>query len=197
MKRYRTLFKIFVLTLFFVFVGCKGGGLTNSKVEAQVIKVIDGDTIIVRIPETTFNKNQATLRNLRFTVRLLGIDTPESRENRRARLQARELNTTVRIVVFLGKKAKGFTERLLLLGKKGKRKIYKKVYLEFDKQPQDRYGRLLAYVWLPDGKMLNKEIICNGYALPLTIKPNTKYSKEFLECYKKAVENHLGLWQRP
>ncbi|WP_051654199.1 thermonuclease family protein [Persephonella sp. KM09-Lau-8] len=197
MKKSRNLSKIFFVFFFFIFVGCKEGGALSSKVEAQVVKVIDGDTIIVKIPETTFNKNQATLKNLRFTVRLLGVDTPESKENRRARLQAKELNTTVRVIVFLGKKAKEFTEKQLLLGKKGKRKIYKKVYLEFDKQPQDRYGRLLAYVWLPDGKMLNRELICNGYALPLTIKPNTKYSREFLECYKKAVENHLGLWQRP
>ena len=184
------------LFIFFVFAGCKKDNSLEGKVEAQVIKVIDGDTLVVKIPKTTFNDNQATLKNLRFNVRLIGVDTPESKENRRARLQAKENNTTVRVIVYLGRKAKEFTEEQLLIGKKGNKKIYKKVYLEFDKQPQDHYGRLLAYVWLPDGRMLNELLICEGYAFPLTVKPNTKYKDKFLECYKEAVKEHKGLWKR-
>lgn len=168
----------------------------NGKVEAKVIRVVDGDTIVVAIPKVIFNDNEAVLKDLRFNVRLIGVDTPESKENRRARIQAKENHTTVRVIVYLGKKAKEFTLEQLLIGKKGRKKIYKNIYLEFDKEPQDHYGRLLAYVWLPDGRMLNKMLICEGYAYPLTVKPNDKYEKEFLECYKKAKKEHKGLWKR-
>jgi len=69
------------------------------------------------------------------------------------------------------------------------------VIIETDVEPFDRYGRVLAYVWLPDGRMLNREIICNGYALPLTVPPNVKYQKEFLKCFRRAINLHLGLWK--
>jgi micrococcal nuclease len=159
-------------------------------VKAKVLRVVDGDTIVISIKKTTFN-NRKTLKNLKFTVRLIGIDTPESKPNRRAKLQSRETDKDIKTIIKLGKKAKLFTESLLSAGKRK----YKNVYLEFDVQPQDRYGRLLAYVWLPDGRMLNREIVCNGYAYPLTIPPNIKYEKEFLKCFRYARENRLGLWR--
>ncbi len=163
-------------------------------VKAKVVKVVDGDTIIVKIRKTTFN-NRKTLKNLRFSVRLIGIDTPESRQNRRAEIQSKEARKNIQTIIYLGKKAKEFTEKNLFIRKKGRKKIYSEVYLEFDVEPQDRYGRLLAYVWLPNGEMLNKKIICSGYAYPLTVPPNIKYEKEFLECFRKARKNHRGLWK--
>ena len=44
-------------------------------------------------------------------------------------------------------------------------------------QARDRYGRLLAYVWLPDGRMLNVEIMLEGYAQVLTVPPNVRYGR--------------------
>ncbi len=164
-------------------------------IKAKVVKVVDGDTIIVKIPETNFNGKDKIFKDLTFKVRLIGIDTPESRKNSRARRQAKKLDTTVRVVLYLGRKAKEFTEEQLLLEKRGRKKIYKTVYLEFDKDPQDWYGRLLAYVWLPDGRMLNEMLICEGYAFPLSIKPNTKYKNEFFKCYEDAVMENKGLWK--
>jgi len=49
-------------------------------------------------------------------------------------------------------------------------------------------------VWLPDGRMLNKEIICSGYALLLTVPPNVKYQELFRDCFRKAVLEKRGLW---
>ena len=43
--------------------------------------------------------------------------------------------------------------------------------------------------------MLNEEIIENGYAMPLTIPPDVKYEKRFLQAYKYAREYNLGLWK--
>lgn len=183
------------LIVFLVFFGFSfGWNPKHDYIKAKVIRVVDGDTIVISIPKTTFN-NRKTLKNLKFTVRLVGIDTPESKPNKRAKLQSRESKKDINTIVQLGKKAKAFTESLLLKKKIGKRKIFKTVYLEFDVQPQDRYGRLLAYVWLPDGRMLNKEIICGGYAYPLTIPPNVKYEKLFRKCFKEAAEKGIGLWR--
>lgn len=43
----------------------------------------------------------------------------------------------------------------------------------------DKYGRLLAYVWLSDGRMLNEVLIREGYAQVYTIPPNVKYQERF------------------
>jgi len=186
-----------VFTLALLFIYTAGGNelpvfqknkniIKKDFVKAYVVRVIDGDTIVVKIPKTTFN-NRKQLKNLRFKVRLIGIDTPESRINKRAKLQAKENKENIKKVLSLGKKAKEFTKSLLHRGKT--------VFLEFDVEPQDRYGRLLSYVWLPDGRMLNKEIICNGYAYPLTVPPNVKYERQFRQCFIKARKLRRGLWR--
>ncbi len=162
-------------------------------VKAKVVKVVDGDTIIVAIPQVVFN-NRKKLKNIRFNVRLIGIDTPESKLNRRSKIQSEQSKKDIRTIIKLGKEAKAFTQNLLR--KKGKKRAFKTVFLEFDIQPQDRYGRLLAYVWLPDGRMLNETIICSGYAYPLSIPPNIKYREKFLRCFKKAREEEKGLWKK-
>jgi hypothetical protein len=69
-----------------------------------------------------------------------------------------------------------------------------KVRLEYDVQLLDKYGRILAYIWLPDGRMLNEVIICSGYATPLTIPPDVKYADRFRRCYQTARGEGLGLW---
>jgi micrococcal nuclease len=149
------------------------GSKTLNLPEATVDHVIDGDTIVV-----VFNGQKEH-------VRLIGVDTPESRMNKRVEKQ-KELGDAEKVIE-LGQKAKEFTKSLVKPGDK--------VYLEFDVQQRDRYGRLLAYVYLKDGRMLNKEIICNGYAMPLTVPPNVKYQEEFKKCYQEAREKGLGLWK--
>ncbi len=154
-------------------------------VKAKVIRVIDGDTIVVSIPKTKFN-DRKVLKNLKFKVRLIGVDTPESKVNKRAKLQAEKARTDVKKIIKLGLLAKKFTQKLLPRGKT--------VFLEFDVEPQDRYGRLLAYVWLEDGIMVNAAIICSGYAYVLTVPPNVKYEKLFRKCFRKAFLEKKGLW---
>ncbi len=69
------------------------------------------------------------------------------------------------------------------------------VKLEFDVEKRDRYERLLAYVYLSDGRMLNEIIVKEGYANLLTIPPNVKYQERFLKLYKEAREGNRGLWK--
>ena len=69
----------------------------------------------------------------------------------------------------------------------------KKVKLEFDVQERDKYGRLLAYVYI-DGEMYNKHLLEIGYAKIATYPPNVKYVEDFKEIQKEARENKVGLW---
>jgi len=170
-KQYLVL--LLTLLISFQFSCGKDNPKTVNLLETNVDHVIDGDTIVV-----IFNGQKEH-------VRLIGVDTPESRMNKRV-LKQRELGDAEKVIE-LGQKAKKFTKSLVKPGDK--------VYLEFDTVARDRYGRMLAYVYLKDGRMLNKEIICNGYAMPLTVPPNVKYQEEFKRCYQEAREKGLGLWK--
>lgn len=106
-------------------------------------------------------------------VRLIGVDTPESVKP----------NSPVE---HYGKEASNFTKKLI---------NNQYVKLEFDVQQRDKYGRLLAYVYLKDNRMLNKILLEEGYACIMTIPPNVKYADEFLKLQKTARENKKGLWK--
>ncbi len=67
--------------------------------------------------------------------------------------------------------------------------------LEFNMERRDRYGLLLAYVYLTDGRMLNEEIVKEGYANILTIPPNVKYQESFLRAYREARHNEMVFWK--
>jgi micrococcal nuclease len=87
----------------------------------------------------------------------------------------------------MGKRATAFTESLV---KKGD-----KIGIEFDVQQRDKYGRLLGYVYLLDGRMLNEAIVKAGYASLFTYPPNVKYQQRFLKAYREAKERKRGLWR--
>lgn len=101
-------------------------------------------------------------------VRLIGIDAPESGQ------------------LPWGPRA---TEHLkdILSGNQWKVKV------ETDVQKRDRYGRILAYLWI-DGRLINLEMVRDGYAVVLTIPPNVKYAERFVKAQKYARENRKGFW---
>jgi micrococcal nuclease len=136
--------------------------------------IIDGDTIKVE------------LKGQKESVRLIGIDTPESKANKKALKDAARSYQDVKTITAMGKESTAFVKTLLQKGDT--------VGIEFDVQPRDRYGRLLAYVYLSDRRMLNDEIIKAGYAVPMTIPPNVKYQRIFLGDYREAKKNNKGLW---
>lgn len=105
-------------------------------------------------------------------VRLIGVNTPETKHPRKP-------------VEYFGKEADLFTKKMV----EGK-----EVRLEFDWQRRDKYGRLLAYVYLTDGGFLNAEIIKQGYGFAYTKYP-FKYLDEFRKYEKEASENRRGLWK--
>lgn len=69
----------------------------------------------------------------------------------------------------------------------------RRVRLETDVEPRDRYGRLLAYVWLGD-TMVNLELVRRGYARALTIPPNLRYARWFTGAEAEARAAGRGLW---
>jgi micrococcal nuclease len=75
------------------------------------------------------------------------------------------------------------------------------VRLEPDVQLRDRYGRLLAYVWVKRADsvevMVNAEMVRLGYAQVMTIPPNVRHAELFRKLAVDARENHRGLWARP
>ena len=70
----------------------------------------------------------------------------------------------------------------------------KHVRLELDVRERDRYGRLLAYVWVGD-TMVNAELVRLGYAQVMTIPPNVRYQPMFLKLQREAREAGRGLWR--
>ena len=105
-------------------------------------------------------------------VRLIGVETPETVHPSKP-------------VEYFGKEASEFTKNVV----EGK-----KVRLEYDWQTRDKYGRLLAYVYLEDGTFLNAEIIKKGYGFAYTKYP-FKYLDEFRKFEREARENKSGLWE--
>jgi micrococcal nuclease len=67
--------------------------------------------------------------------------------------------------------------------------------LEFDIEKRDRYGRLLAYVYLNDKTFINKMMLTEGFAQPLSIPPNLRYKDDFMLAARKARQEKKGLWQ--
>ena len=105
-------------------------------------------------------------------VRLIGVDTPETKHPRKP-------------VEYFGKEASAFTRKMV----EGK-----KVRLEYDWQRKDRYGRVLAYVYLKDGTFLNAEIVKQGYGHAYT-RYSFKYLERFRKYEKEARENKRGVWK--
>jgi micrococcal nuclease len=72
-----------------------------------------------------------------------------------------------------------------------------RLLLEKDVSDTDRFGRLLRYVWLdhPDGRrMLNEELVRQGYAQVSTFQPDVKYQAQLLAAEREAREASRGFW---
>ncbi|WP_338833980.1 hypothetical protein MHLNE_03530 [Moorella humiferrea] len=139
------------------------------------VKVTPAVVTIVVDGDTVY----ASLNGREEKVRFIGVDTPES----------------TREVEPYGKEAPAYTQQRL---------AGRQVYLELDVGERDKYGRLLAYVWLEKpvndseaevrAKMYNAELLLNGYAQVMTVPPNVKYADLFVKLQREAREAGKGLW---
>jgi micrococcal nuclease len=134
---------------------------TDYSPNYPVTRVVDGDTIKINYAGKT------------ETVRLIGIDTPETVDPRKP-------------VQCFGKEASDYLKSLL---------SGKSVQLEFDDSQgkRDKYNRLLAYIWL-GGKSINLQMISEGFAFEYTYNLPYKYQKLFKAAQKSAGSQNIGLW---
>lgn len=72
----------------------------------------------------------------------------------------------------------------------------KPVRLELDLERNDRHNRLLAYVFLENGDMVNELLVRKGLARVLPRPPNLKYSSLLLDSQRRAMAERIGLWQK-
>lgn len=129
---------------------------------ATVTRLIDGDTLVLRVGG----------RDER--VRLIGIDTPETKDLRRP-------------VQCYGKEASALLAALLPPGTA--------VRVERDAEARDRYGRLLLYVWrADDGLFVNLRLARGGAADQLRIPPNTAHASDIARAVGEARAAQRGLW---
>jgi micrococcal nuclease len=107
-------------------------------------------------------------------VRVLGIDAPEMEKNGQP-------------AEFLAHKAKAVLSDLT----RGQR-----LHLEYDRQRYDHYGRLLAYLFLPDGTFINAELVRQGLARVYFHPPNERYRDRLLAAQREALEAQRGVWRQ-
>lgn len=116
-------------------------------------------------------------------VRLLGIDTPERENSKRDRFLTRQGISAARQRQIY-QLAKEFNINQI----KGQ-----KVTLSFDDSPRDRHGRLLAYVHLADGRLLNRVLLEQGLAVVYR-RFSFRMKEDFLNAEAEAKQNKRGLW---
>jgi micrococcal nuclease len=128
----------------------------------KITKVTDGDTLHIEMD----GKDEV--------VRLLGINTPETVDPRRA-VECFGKEASIRMKEIVGGQI---------------------VRLEYDDSQslRDTYGRLLAYVYLEDGQMVNRKMVAEGYAYEYTYMTPYRYQKEFRDAQRLAQSAGRGLW---
>ena len=118
------------------------------------------------------NDGDTIVLNSGQRVRYIGIDAPEvAHDDQKPQPYAY--------------KARSYNKNLVMT---------KKVRLEYDAERHDRYGRVLAYVFLEDGNLLNERLLQVGLAYFLYRKPNVRYNNIFLKAQHEAMRTKKGIW---
>jgi micrococcal nuclease len=151
----------FVSLLLLLALVANAWGADSGSLAGVVVKVVDGDTIHVRLHDRVEK------------VRYIGVNTPELRHPTQGE-QA-------------GSQEAWEANRRLVASRQ--------VRLELDTRERDRYGRLLAYVWVGE-TMVNAELVDLGYAQVMTVPPHVRYQQLFLRLQRDAREAGRGLWRR-
>jgi len=163
----RFLFSGFFLVLLVLLL--PGGTAARDELRGKVAWVYDGDSLQVA------GVGQ---------VRLLGIDTPEKKDSGRDRFYLR-LGIPRENLRPAAERARQFTRRA------SRNKV---VLLVPGGDRHDRYGRLLAYVFLPDGRLLNRLLLENGLAVVYR-RFDFSRKEEFLSAEEEARRQGRGMWE--
>jgi len=131
-----------------------------------VANVVDGDTLDIEAPDG----QKPTTR-----IRLIGVDTPETK------------HPTVG-VMYYGPQASAYAQQQA----QGQRVT---VFLDTVSAERDRYGRLLAYAALPDGRILNEALIGNGYGYADLRFKHSRFD-DYVRLMDTAMMQKVGLWEQ-
>lgn len=138
---------------------------TNTPTPAgsyRVVKVVDGDTI-------TIDKDGA-----HQSVRLIGVDTPETVDPRRpVQCFGEEATRAMRSLV---------AERIV------------RIETDASQGEYDTYGRLLAYIFTPDGTLVNQYLIYEGFGHEYTFQLPYARQADFRAAEADARLAQKGLW---
>jgi micrococcal nuclease len=181
----RRLVPVLLLVLaFLVAAGCEGSidgggggkapaGLATSKAERAAWPDPPKDAVKAKVERVVDGDTfVAGVNGRRERVRIIGVDTPESVDPNRPDEP-------------FGAEASDFAKHYL---------NGQTVRMAGDVEPRDRYGRMLAYVWLADGTFWNALLAAEGYAQQLTIPPNVTYADLFRRLVGEARRENRGLW---
>ncbi len=159
--------KIILLVIAFIFTGLIGYFIPHKP-------IIKETPVLYKIMEVIDGDTiKVRINNQLEIVRLLGINTPE-------------ISNPYKPEECYGEEASKRTKELL---------ESKEVYLISDHQSldKDKYGRLLRYIFLPNGELINATLIQKGYAFNYIYEP-FQFMKQFDYLEKQAKENKIGLW---
>ncbi len=156
----------FLLLAFFCLAAAAPSGEMVSREPARVIRVISADTLTV------------LYRGKWEEIKLIGPEAPQTTLNDLAYEEALRDSSSTAEVIRRGLKATEFVKGFLQYGSQ--------VWIEFDVKKRDRYSRLLGYVYLADGRMLNEVLLRQGLATLRLVPPNLRYRKRFQELTQQA-----------
>ncbi len=171
MSRRRTKYTslVVILLTLFITVGQSRGWFKSAAQQAQI-----NQPGLYRVTQFVDGDTiKVDMNGSTETLRLIGVDTPETHDPRKA-------------VQCYGQAAAAFTRQLI-----GNQSV--RLAADPTNTNRDRYNRLLRYVYLPDGRMVNAEIIKQGYGFAYTAFPFEK-ADEFRGYEQQARQKQLGLW---
>ncbi len=169
----RTVKKLVQAALFLLLVGATYFASQQQNVQQTVQKVVPpaGSYNVTKVDDG--DTIMVDMDGVEEKVRFIGVDTPETKDPRK-------------VVQCFGKAASEFTKNLI-----GSNPV--KLEADPTNTNRDRYNRLLRYVYLPDGTLVNAKIIEQGYGFAYVSFPFTKL-EEFKQLQTEAREQNRGLW---
>jgi micrococcal nuclease len=177
-----TAFVCAVAILLLVVIRVIGGGvlgiLSSATADTNVYK-----TVVTSVHDgDTF---RADIAGTSESIRVIGVDAPEMDDE---------------VYAAEARASRDYTQALV-----GQKTVWLVVDVGHER---DRYGRILAYVWLVEPptdpefarsliaeETLNGKLLSDGMATSLTVEPNTTYAEIFEATSNQAAENGAGLWQ--
>lgn len=144
-------------------------GVPSGAIEVEILRHVDGDTLHV----SPLSNGNGLRAGRDTTVRLLGIDTPES------------VKPGTPVECFSQDASRRLAE-LLPVGSRG--------WAVRDTDLLDQYDRTLLYLWNQDGTFVNLALVRGGYGTAVLYEPNDLYIDDLRAAQARAERKNLGQW---